>query len=169
MPLPHRAATASYGEIGRSRRAGGATAGRPYMRAASYSEAVESRQKSRAPERFEVVGKDPHPPTCGRRPLSPAGPSGPSRPTPAPRALRARPRRLRGRGETAASAADELAHPPTCGRRPLSPGPFGSAAPHTCPSPRPRPADRGEGVGECARWLLATWQSDCPVAADVGC
>ena len=43
------------------------------MRAASYSEAVESRQTSRAPERFEVVGKDPHPPTCGRRPLSPAG------------------------------------------------------------------------------------------------
>jgi hypothetical protein len=77
------------------------------MRAASYSEAVESRQTSRAPERFEVVGKDPHPPTCGRRPLSPAGTSGPSHPTPAPRALRARPRRLRGRGDTAAAAAEE--------------------------------------------------------------
>jgi putative addiction module component (TIGR02574 family) len=75
--------------------------------AQSAGVAVESRQKSRAPERFEVVGKDPHPPTCGRRPFSPAGPSGPSRPTPAPRALRARPRRLRGRGDTAAAADEE--------------------------------------------------------------
>jgi hypothetical protein len=37
MP-PAQAATASSGEIGRSKRAGGATAGRPYMRAAFYSE-----------------------------------------------------------------------------------------------------------------------------------
>ena len=38
---------------------------------------------------------DPLPPTCGRRPLSPAGTSGPSRPAPAP-AASPRPRRCAG-------------------------------------------------------------------------